>query len=49
MKLVIPIQYDHITYNSEYNAFKVTLDKSNALIDLENNILIPFCSDNLLG
>lgn len=42
MDIIVPIQYDDITYDSTYKAYVVRLGKIKAMIDLENNILIPF-------
>lgn len=47
MKFIIAIQYDDINYNSTYNAYIVTLNNEYAMIDFENNILIPFTNNNL--
>ena len=47
MQLVIPIQYDDITYDSEYNANIVKLGNEYGMVDFEHNILIPFSKNYL--
>ena len=47
MQLVIPIQYDAISYDSTYNANIVRLGNEYRMVDFEHNILIPFTKHHL--
>lgn len=42
MRIVIPIEYDDIKYLPTYNAFKVKRGNSYAIVNFENQILVPF-------
>lgn len=38
----IPLIYDSINFNERYNSFVVKIGKESAMVDHENNIIIPF-------
>lgn len=42
MRIIIPIEYDSIDYLPTYHAFKVKRGNSYAIVNFENQILVPF-------
>ena len=47
MQVVIPILYDDIRYDSEYNANIVEIGNEYGMVDFDYNILIPFSKNRL--
>lgn len=41
----IPIMYSRIEYSKSYNCFVVEVKKEKAMIDIDNNIVVPFTSN----
>ena len=41
-KITVPIIYDSIEYNKEYQCFTVRLGEEKGLVDIDNNIIVPF-------
>lgn len=44
----LPIIYDGIEYSKQYDCYLVRIDKEKAMVDICNNVIVPFTSDDIL-